>query len=122
MSTRPVVDLFSDTATKPSAAMRAFMCEAEVGDEQRGEDPTVNQLQEMVADILNKEAALYLPSGTMCNEIAFAVHCRPGDEIIMDKTAHPLNFEAGGPAALTGALIRPVEGVRGIFRTKQLTA
>lgn len=116
------VDLYSDTVTKPTPEMRRFMCEAEVGDEQQGEDPTVNLLQEMVADLLGKEAALYLPSGTMCNEIAFAVSCRPGDEIIMDKTAHPLNFEAGGPAALSGALIRPLDGVRGIFTAEQVAA
>jgi threonine aldolase len=120
MDAATVVDLFSDTATKPTLAMRHFMCDAEVGDEQRGEDPTVNLLQEMVADLLGKEAALFLPSGTMCNEIAFAVHCRPGDEIIMDRTAHPLNFEAGGPAALTGALMRPLDGVRGIFTAEQV--
>lgn len=120
MSLQIRVDLFSDTVTRPTPEMRRFMCDAEVGDEQKGEDPTVNLLQEMVAELLGKEAALYLPSGTMCNEIAFAVHCRPGDEIIMDKTAHPLNYEAGGPAALTGALIRPLDGVRGIFTAEQV--
>jgi threonine aldolase len=119
---RVVVDLFSDTSTKPSPEMRRFMCDAEVGDEQRGEDPTVNRLQEMVADLLGKEAALYLPSGTMCNQIAFAIHCRAGDEIIMDQTAHPLNHEGGGPSALTGAVIRPLNGVRGIFAVEQLRA
>ncbi|MGH2400300.1 MAG: threonine aldolase family protein, partial [bacterium] len=116
------VDLFSDTVTKPTLEMRRFLCDAEVGDEQLGEDPTVNLLQEMVADLLGKEAAVYLPSGTMCNEIAFAVHCRPGDEILMDRTAHPLNYEAGGPAAITGALIRPLEGARGIFTAQQVAA
>ncbi len=122
MKLSPIVDLSSDTVTKPTPEMRRFMCDAEVGDEQRGEDPTVNLLQEMVADLLGKEAALYLPSGTMCNEIAFAVYCRPGDEIIMDRTAHPLNSEVGGPAALSGALIRPLEGTRGIFTDQQLAA
>jgi threonine aldolase len=117
---RVVVDLFSDTSTKPSAEMRRYMCDAEVGDEQRGEDPTVNRLQEIVADLLGKEAALYLPSGTMCNQISFAIHCRPGDEIIMDQTAHPLNHEGGGPSALTGAVIRPLNGARGIFTVEQL--
>lgn len=117
---RVVVDLFSDTSTKPSAEMRRYMCDAEVGDEQRGEDPTVNRLQEIVADLLGKEAALYLPSGTMCNQISFAIHCRPGDEIIMDQTAHPLNHEGGGPSALTGAAIRPLNGQRGIFTVEQL--
>jgi threonine aldolase len=116
------VDLFSDTMTRPSVEMRRFMSEAEVGDEQQGEDPTVNLLQEMVAELLGKEAALFLPSGTMCNQISFAVHCRPGDEIIMDATAHPLNFEAGGPAAMAGALVRPLAGERGIFTAEQVAA
>ncbi|MBI4639094.1 MAG: threonine aldolase family protein [Candidatus Tectomicrobia bacterium] len=118
--TFPKIDLISDTVTRPTPEMRRFMSEAEVGDEQNGEDPTVNQLTEMVADMLGKEAAVYLPSGTMCNEIAFAVHCRAGDEIIMDQTAHPLNYEAGGPAVLSGALIRPLQGSRGIFTAAQL--
>ena len=74
-----MIDLYSDTLTKPTPDMRRFMCEAEVGDEQKGEDPTVNLLQEMVADLLGKEAAVFLPSGTMCNEIAVKVHTRPGD-------------------------------------------
>ena len=73
------------------------MCEAEVGDEQKGEDPTVNLLQEMVADLLGKEAAVFLPSGTMCNEIALRVHCRPGDEMLAHRTAHPIHFETGRP-------------------------
>src|SRR5881628_1195983 len=76
------VDLYSDTVTKPTQDMRRFMCEAEVGDEQKLEDPTVNLLQEMVAELLGKEAALFLPSGTMCNEIALRVHCRHGEEML----------------------------------------
>ena len=72
------VDLYSDTVTRPTAAMRRYMCDAEVGDEQQFEDPTVNRLQDMVAELLGKEAALFLPSGTMCNQVAFAVHCRAG--------------------------------------------
>lgn len=116
------VDLFSDTKTKPTPEMRRFMAEADVGDEQQAEDPTVNLLQDMVADILDKDAALFLPSGTMCNEISFAVHCRPGDEILMDRTAHPLNYEGGGPAALTGAIITPLDGDRGIFSAEQVGA
>ena len=88
--TRPIeVDLYSDTLTKPTPEMRRFMCEAEVGDEQKGEDPTVNLLQDMVAELLGKEAAVFLPSGTMCNEIALRVHCRPGDEMLAHRTAHP---------------------------------
>src|SRR4051812_50080945 len=95
--------------------MRAFMCDAEVGDEQKGEDPTVNCLQEMVAELLGKEAALFLPSGTMCNEIALKVHTRPGDEVLMDRTAHPIHFEAGGPRPLSRGIITGVGGGRGIY-------
>jgi threonine aldolase len=95
--------------------MRRFMCDAEVGDEQKGEDPTVNLLQETVADLLGKEAALFLPSGTMCNEIAMRVHCRPGDEMLAHRTAHPIHFETGGPAALAGVNVRPLDGPRGQF-------
>ncbi len=102
--------------------MRRFMCEAEVGDEQKGEDPTVNLLQEMVADLLGKEAALLLPSGTMCNLISIKLHCRPGDEILLDKTAHPLNSEGGGAAVLAGALIHSLQGERGVFSGEQVKA
>ena len=109
------VDLYSDTVTKPTAEMRRFMCEAEVGDEQKHEDPTVNLLQEMVADLLGKEAAVFLPSGTMCNEIALRVHCRPGEEMLAHRTAHPIHFETGGPAALAGVNVRPLDGARGQY-------
>ncbi len=115
------IDLYSDTQTRPTAAMRQAMAEAEVGDEQRGEDPTTNRLSERVAELLGKEAAVFLPSGTMCNEIAVLIHCRPGDEIIADRTAHILNFEGGGPAALAGAQIQPLEGARGVFTAEQVT-
>src|SRR5215469_3114514 len=83
-----MIELFSDTKTKPTAAMRAAMTNADVGDERAGEDPTVNRLVARCAALLGKEAALYLPSGTMCNEIALAVHCRPGEEVICDATSH----------------------------------
>jgi len=116
------VDLYSDTLTKPSAAMRAFMCDAEVGDEQKGEDPTVNRLQEMVAELLGKEAALFLPSGTMCNKIALKVHTRPGDEVLIDRTAHPIHFEAGAPGMLSGVIMSGLDGVRGIYTPEQVTA
>ena len=109
------VDLYSDTVTRPTPEMRRFMCEAEVGDEQKHEDPTVNLLQEMVAELLGKEAAVFLPSGTMCNEIALRVHCRPGEEMLAHRTAHPIHFESGGPAALAGVNVRPLDGVRGQF-------
>lgn len=114
--TAPIqVDLFSDTVTRPTQEMRRFMCDAEVGDEQKFEDPTVNLCQEMVAELLGKEAALFLPSGTMCNEIAIRVHCRPGDEMIAHRTAHPIHYESGGPAALAGANVRAIDGPRGQY-------
>ena len=116
------IDLYSDTITRPTPDMRRFISQAEVGDEQQREDPTVNRLIAMVCELLGKEDAVFLPSGTMCNEIAFRVHCRPGDEIIMDQTAHPRHFETGGPAALSGALIYPLAGQRGIFSAGQVEA
>ncbi|HZD24930.1 MAG TPA: threonine aldolase family protein [Alphaproteobacteria bacterium] len=116
------VDLYSDTHTRPTQAMRAAIAAAEVGDEQAFEDPTVNRLCEAAAGLLGKEAAVFMPSGTMCNQVAFRVHCRPGDEIILDALAHPLNSEAGGPAAVSGAATRPVEGERGIFTADQVRA
>jgi threonine aldolase len=115
MSAPIQVDLFSDTVTRPTQEMRRFMCDAEVGDEQKFEDPTVNLCQEMVAELLGKEAALFLPSGTMCNEIAIRVHCRPGDEMIAHRTAHPIHYESGGPAALAGANVRAIDGLRGQY-------
>jgi threonine aldolase len=114
------VDLFSDTVTRPTEPMRRFMCAAEVGDEQQREDPTVNLLQDMVAELLGKEAALFLPSGTMCNQVAFAVHCRSGDEILLQELAHPLLYEVGGPAAMVGAVLRPLVGPRGLFTADQV--
>jgi threonine aldolase len=116
------IDLSSDTVTRPTREMRRFMCEAEVGDEQKHEDPTVNLLQEMVADLLGKEAALFLPSGTMCNEIAIRVHCRPGDEMLAHQTAHPIHFETGGPAALAGVNVRALDGPRGQYDAATLEA
>ena len=122
MTTHVRIDLYSDTITKPPQGMRKFMAEAEVGDEQQKEDPSVNRLVKMVCDLLGKEDAVYLPSGTMCNQIAFRVHCRPGDEIIMDDTAHTRHYETGGPAALTGAMTYPLAGKRGVFAAEQLEA
>lgn len=114
------VDLRSDTVTRPTPAMRRAMAEAEVGDEQRGEDPTVNALCARVAALLGKEAALFLPSGTMCNEIALLVHCRPGEEVICDCTAHIVTAEGGGPGALAGAMVRALDGAAGIYEPAQL--
>ena len=116
------VDLYSDTVTRPTRAMREFMCEAEVGDEQKFEDPTVNTLQETVAELLGKEAALFLPSGTMCNEIALRVHCRPGDEMLAHRTAHPIHFEGGGPAALAGVNVSALDGARGQYEADAVRA
>src|SRR5512142_2685911 len=117
---QPMIDLFSDTKTKPTAAMRQVMARAEVGDERANEDPSVNRLVERCAALLGKAAALYLPSGTMCNEIALAVHCRPGDEVICDATSHIIHAEGGGPAALAGVMLNPVVSARGVFSAAQL--
>lgn len=114
------VDLLSDTQTRPTEPMRAAMMRAEVGDEQHGEDPSTNRLCEMVADMLGKEAALFLPSGVMCNQIAILVHCRPGDEILADESAHILGSEAAGAAVLAGAMVRPLQGVHGVYDGAQL--
>jgi threonine aldolase len=115
------INLYSDTQTRPSEGMRAAIAAAEVGDEQRGLDPTTTRLQERVAELLGHEAALFLPSGTMCNEIALRLHVRPGgDEVILDRTSHPVNYEAGGPAQVAGAMIRTLEGENGIFTPEQL--
>jgi threonine aldolase len=115
-----MIDLYSDTMTKPTAAMRKSMAEAEVGDEQKGEDPTVNRLQDMVAELLGKEAAVYLPSGTMCNEISFAVWARTGDEMILHRDSHPVHFEGGGPAFLARMMLYPLDGPRGLFTAEQV--
>src|SRR5215467_10355468 len=111
-----MVNLYSDTQTRPTAGMRRAMAEAEVGDEQKFEDPTVNALCARVAELLDKEAAVFLPSGTMCNEIAFRLHIRPGgDEAILHRTSHPIIAEAGGPAAFAGAMMQPLDTPRGMF-------
>jgi len=117
-----LINLYSDTQTRPTEAMREAIAGAAVGDEQRGEDPSVNRLCDLVAERLGTEDAVFLPSGTMCNEIAMLVHCRPGDEIIADRTAHVINFEGGGPAAFAGALVNPLDGVRGVFSPEQVRA
>ncbi len=115
------VNLHSDTQTRPTAEMRAAMAAAEVGDEQRGQDPTTSELERRVAELLGHEAAVFLPSGTMCNEIALRLHIRPGgDELLLDRTAHPIVAEAGGPAALSGASISALDGEGGIFTAAQL--
>lgn len=115
-----MIDLYSDTMTKPTVGMRQCMAAAEVGDEQKGEDPTVNRLQEEIAELLGKEAAVYLPSGTMCNEISFAVWGRTGDEMILHRDSHPAHFEVGGPAYLARMMLYPVDGRRGLFTSEQV--
>jgi threonine aldolase len=117
-----VIDLYSDTRTKPTPGMRRAIAEAEVGDEQAMLDPTVNALCDRVAELLGKEAAVYLPSGTMCNQIAARVHCRQGDEIILAASAHPFHAESGGPAALAGVMMRGLQGERGMFTAEQVRA
>ncbi len=109
------IDLYSDTQTRPSAGMRRAMAEAEVGDEQRGEDPTTKRLEERVAEMLGKEAAVFLPSGTMCNQIAMAVHCTAGDEIIAADSAHVFISEAGGASSLSRAQTWPIKSDMGLF-------
>lgn len=109
------IDLVSDTATRPTAGMRKAMAEAEVGDEQRGEDPTVNALNGRVAELLGKEAAMFLPSGTMCNQVAVCTHCTPGDEIIAADASHIIGSEAAGAAVLAGCFVRAIPCERGIF-------
>lgn len=103
-----MIDLRSDTVTKPSDRMRAAMAAAEVGDDVYGEDPTVNRLQERAAELFEKEAALFVPSGTMGNQIAVKVHTKPGQEIIIEERGHILNYELGASAILAGVTIRPV--------------
>lgn len=116
------IDLSSDTATRPTPAMRAAMASAPVGDDQRGEDPTVNALQDRAATLLGKEAALFLPSATMANQIALKVHTRSGDEIICHEMAHIRLYEGGGPAVLSGCLLYPLVGERGVFTPAQVRA
>src|SRR5687767_14375930 len=101
-------NFFSDTKTRPSRAMREAMLDAPVGDEQAGEDPTTLALEQRVAELLGKEAALFLPSGTMCNEIAIRIHTRPGDEVICERASHIIIAEGGGPAAFSGVMIHPL--------------
>jgi threonine aldolase len=118
-----VINLYSDTQTRPSEGMRRAMASADVGDEQRREDPTTRHLEERVAELLGQEAGLFLPSGTMCNQIAFRLHARPGgDELILDRTAHPIIAEAGGPAWNAGLMIHPLDGDGGIFSGDQVCA
>lgn len=116
------INLLSDTQTRPTAAMRAAMASAEVGDEQIGDDPTVNALCERVAELLGKEAAVFMPSGTMCNVAATLVHCRRGDEILAHPSAHLISREGGAHAALGGFQVTAVPGENGQFTPAALQA
>jgi threonine aldolase len=115
-----VYDFYSDTKTKPTAEMRRAVLDCVVGDEQKDEDPTTTELCGRVATLLGKEAAVFLPSGTMCNEIAINVHTSPGDEVVCDRSSHIINFETGGPSAISGVMIRALQGERGIFDSEQV--
>lgn len=116
------INLMSDTQTRPTPAMREAMMRADVGDEQIGDDPTTNRLCARVADLLGKPAALFMPSGTMCNIAATLVHCRPGDEILAHPSAHVLTREGGAHAAIGGFQITPLQGEDGIFTPDTLCA
>ncbi|RJP80219.1 MAG: low-specificity L-threonine aldolase [Candidatus Zixiibacteriota bacterium] len=116
------IDLRSDTVTRPTPAMREAMARAEVGDDVFGEDPTVNRLQETTAALLGKEAALYVPSGTMANQLAVKSHTQAGDEVILEANSHVFNYESGGPAVLSAVQINPLPGVRGVFTAEQVEA
>jgi threonine aldolase len=116
------IDLRSDTITKPTPAMRRAMAEAEVGDDVLGDDPTVNALEARTAELLGKDAALYVPSGTMANQIAIRAHTEPGDELLVEAEAHIYYYEAGAPAALSGVMCRLISGQRGIFTAADVRA
>ena len=116
-----MIDLRSDTVTRPTPAMRAAMQAAEVGDDVFHEDPCVNRLEERTAALLGKEAALFVPSGTMSNQIGVKVHTQPGDELLCDANCHIYNYEAGGPAVLSGVTCRTLDGDYGILDVSQLS-
>jgi threonine aldolase len=123
VSSAEVINLYSDTQTRPTEEMRRAIASADVADEQRFADPTTNRLQEHVAELLGQEAALFLPTGTMCNQISFRLHARPGgDELILDRTAHPIIAEAGGPANNAQLMIHALDGDGGIFTAAQVEA
>jgi threonine aldolase len=118
----PLIDLRSDTVTRPTSGMRRAMAEAEVGDDVLGEDPTVNRLQEMVAELLGTEAALFVPSGTMGNQISIHCQTQPGDEIICEAGAHFLHYEAGAMAVLSGVQAHTLTGNGGVIIVGQIEA
>jgi threonine aldolase len=117
-----MIDLRSDTVTKPSQAMREAMATAEVGDDVLGEDPTVNHLQDKMASLLGKEAGLFLPSGTMANQVAIKTHIQPGDEVIIDRDAHIFYYECGATAVISGGQFKCLKGERGILAVEDIAA
>lgn len=117
-----MIDLRSDTVTKPTEAMRKAMATAEVGDDVLGEDPTVNQLQDRIASILGKEAGLFVPSGTMANQVAIKTHIQPGDEIIIDQNAHIFYYECGAAAVISGGQFHCLRGEKGILSAEIIDA
>ena len=116
------INLYSDTQTRPTPAMKEAMMRAEVGDEQHGDDPTVHRLCDRMAEIMGKEAAVFLPSGTMCNVVAILTHCQKGDEVVAHETSHILHSEGGAHAAFTGVQIMGLKGARGMFTAEDLRA
>ncbi len=116
------IDLRSDTVTRPTAAMRQVMASAEVGDDVLGDDPTVIALQEKVALLMGKEAACFVPSGTMANQTAIRAHTEPGDEVIAHADSHIIHYETGAPAALSGVMVRPLSGPLGLFDAPDVDA
>jgi threonine aldolase len=116
------IDLRSDTVTRPTPEMRKAMFEAAVGDDVFGEDPTVNALQEKAASLLGKEAALFVASGTMANQLSIKAHTQPGDEVIIEAGAHAMNFEGGAGAVISGVQFNGIPGNRGIFDAAQVEA
>ena len=117
---RKPIDLRSDTVTRPTPAMRKAMAEAEVGDDVFGEDPTINRLQERCAELTGHEAALFMPSGTMANEVAIHLHTRPGDEVLLESESHPNNFELSGMALFSGVIPRTIPSDRGWLTAEQI--
>ncbi|MCX6641300.1 MAG: low-specificity L-threonine aldolase [bacterium] len=117
-----MIDLRSDTVTRPTEKMREAMYKAEVGDDVFGDDPTVNRLQETVAGLLGKEAALYVPSGTMANQVAIKSHTQPGDEVIAEVNCHVFNYESGAPAMLSGVQVHTLPGNYGVYTAEQMQA
>lgn len=117
-----VVDLRSDTVTRPTPQMRRAIAGAEVGDDVFGEDPTVNRLEERAAELAGKEAALFVPSGTMANQLAIRSQTSPGDEVLLEEGTHPFNYESGAPAAISGVQVRPITGQQGVITTQQIAA